>query len=90
MSIHIIANGDAHQLGEDQKLLDLFSFGFDHWLVQKCPDDVLERIKAIDTSAIGRAQRNQLLHLCHEPGVVGSSRVDLQACKLEYSIVSPK
>ena len=22
--------------------------------------------------------------------VVGSSRVDLQACKLEYSIVSPK
>ena len=24
------------------------------------------------------------------PGVVGSSRVDLQACKLEYSIVSPK
>ena len=24
------------------------------------------------------------------PNVVGSSRVDLQACKLEYSIVSPK
>ena len=24
------------------------------------------------------------------PGLVGSSRVDLQACKLEYSIVSPK
>ena len=24
------------------------------------------------------------------PAVVGSSRVDLQACKLEYSIVSPK
>ena len=24
------------------------------------------------------------------PGQVGSSRVDLQACKLEYSIVSPK
>ena len=23
-------------------------------------------------------------------GIVGSSRVDLQACKLEYSIVSPK
>jgi hypothetical protein len=69
MSTHIIAEGGAHQLGEDQKLLDLFSFGFDHWLVQKCPDDVLERIKAIDTSAIGRAQLNQLLHLCHEPGV---------------------
>ena len=25
-----------------------------------------------------------------DPGAVGSSRVDLQACKLEYSIVSPK
>ena len=24
------------------------------------------------------------------PSTVGSSRVDLQACKLEYSIVSPK
>ena len=24
------------------------------------------------------------------PSFVGSSRVDLQACKLEYSIVSPK
>ena len=26
----------------------------------------------------------------YENGKVGSSRVDLQACKLEYSIVSPK
>ena len=26
----------------------------------------------------------------HASGAVGSSRVDLQACKLEYSIVSPK
>ena len=26
----------------------------------------------------------------HERAKVGSSRVDLQACKLEYSIVSPK
>ena len=26
----------------------------------------------------------------HYPQAVGSSRVDLQACKLEYSIVSPK
>ena len=25
-----------------------------------------------------------------DPSAVGSSRVDLQACKLEYSIVSPK
>ena len=30
-------------------------------------------------------------HLNYIPGSsVGSSRVDLQACKLEYSIVSPK
>ena len=31
-------------------------------------------------------------HVPHEfvPKYVGSSRVDLQACKLEYSIVSPK
>ena len=28
-----------------------------------------------------------IIHLLHR---VGSSRVDLQACKLEYSIVSPK
>ena len=28
--------------------------------------------------------------LSGSPTVVGSSRVDLQACKLEYSIVSPK
>ena len=30
------------------------------------------------------------LPLYHDMGLVGSSRVDLQACKLEYSIVSPK
>ena len=30
-------------------------------------------------------------HLCEDASQeVGSSRVDLQACKLEYSIVSPK
>jgi hypothetical protein len=57
------------ELGGKQKLLDLFSFGFDHWLVQKSPDEVFERIKAIDTNPLGRAQLNQLLHLCHEPGV---------------------
>ena len=31
---------------------------------------------------------NILIQQAHIP--VGSSRVDLQACKLEYSIVSPK
>ena len=29
-------------------------------------------------------------NVCTIAGFVGSSRVDLQACKLEYSIVSPK
>ncbi len=57
------------EIEEKQKLLDLFSFGFDHWLVQKNPEEVFERIKAIDKNPIGRAQLNQLLHLCHEPGV---------------------
>jgi hypothetical protein len=57
------------ELEEKQKLLDLFSFGFDHWLVQKSPEEVFERIKAIGTNPLGRAQLNQLLHLCHEPGV---------------------
>ena len=51
------------------EMLELFSFGFDHWLVQKCPEDVFDRIKLIDNNPIGRAQLNQLLHLCHEPGV---------------------
>lgn len=59
----------GQEFGEKQKLLDLFSFGFDHWLVQKNPEEVFERIKAIDVNPIGRAQLNQLLHLCHEPGV---------------------
>ena len=57
------------ELGDRQSILDLFSFGFDHWLVQKGPEEVFERIKAIDENPIGRAQLNQLLHLCHEPGL---------------------
>jgi hypothetical protein len=59
----------GQNLGDNQKLLDLFSFGFDHWLVQWSPEEVFERIRSIDTKPIGRAQLNQLLHLCHEPGV---------------------
>ena len=43
----------------------------------------------------GLALIDKLAHVLHdlpknESGYVGSSRVDLQACKLEYSIVSPK
>src|SRR5260221_12893212 len=37
-----------------QKLLDLFSFGFDHWLGQKNPEEVFGRIKAIDKNPICR------------------------------------
>ena len=43
---------------------------------------VLERNTA--TNEVGRS------HPAREAQMVGSSRVDLQACKLEYSIVSPK
>jgi hypothetical protein len=59
----------SQELGDKQKLVDLFSFGFDHWLVRERPEEVFDRIRAIDTNPIGRAQLNQLLHLCHEPGV---------------------
>ena len=39
----------------------------------------------------GRADINSVQALLlYNIGDVGSSRVDLQACKLEYSIVSPK
>ena len=34
--------------------------------------------------------RNKVARTFKLPASVGSSRVDLQACKLEYSIVSPK
>ena len=37
-----------------------------------------------------REERFTVMKPVCETSVVGSSRVDLQACKLEYSIVSPK
>ena len=46
--------------------------------------------------AIGSGAKEESLRFIEQLGVrnilvdVGSSRVDLQACKLEYSIVSPK
>jgi hypothetical protein len=51
------------------------------------PDQVgtRARIESIDPS---RPER--LVGVASSAGAVGSSRVDLQACKLEYSIVSPK
>jgi len=57
------------ELGTKEKLLELFSFGFDDWLVQQTSEEVLERIRLLDKNPIGRSQLNQLLHLCHEPGV---------------------
>ena len=69
MSVNTPPRPIVQELGEKQKLLDLFSFGFDHWLVRKNPEEVFDRIRLIDTDPIGRAQLNQLLHLCHEPGV---------------------
>lgn len=54
---------------ENRRLLELFSFGFDSWLVRKMPEDVFERLKTIKEQPLGRSQFNQLLHLCHEPGV---------------------
>ena len=41
--------------------------------------------KGLDPKTMIEEQSNELMHQS-----VGSSRVDLQACKLEYSIVSPK
>ena len=45
---------------------------------------------AARTGAIARDVNAACRRPIEEAGVVGSSRVDLQACKLEYSIVSPK
>src|SRR6266852_7319005 len=59
----------VQELGAKEKLLELFSFGFDDWLVKQTSEEVLERIQLIDKNPVGRSQLNQLLHLCHEPGV---------------------
>jgi hypothetical protein len=69
MSINPQIEPESQQLDEKHKFLELFSFGFDRWLVRKTPADVFERLQEIDVKPIGRAQLNQLLHLCHEPGV---------------------
>ena len=44
---------------------------------------------ALEKIALEDAQCQRVEHAALN-GPVGSSRVDLQACKLEYSIVSPK
>jgi hypothetical protein len=52
-----------------QQVVDEFSFGFSDWLVKKMPSNVLDRLSTIEQEPLGRAQLNQLLHLCHEAGV---------------------
>ena len=39
---------------------------------------------------LGKKFSRHFSYECSSGRIVGSSRVDLQACKLEYSIVSPK
>jgi len=65
----VVAARDVKDSAEDEKLQELFSFGFNGWLVRHCPSEVQERILGIDKNSVGRSQLNQLLHLCHEPGV---------------------
>jgi hypothetical protein len=50
-------------------ILELFAFGFDSWLAKNTRQDVLDRLALLDEQPLGRAQFNQLLHLCHEPGI---------------------
>ena len=56
-------------------------------------EDVTDKINAgvkpeMSAAEAGQAQRAAMSQV--EKDCMGSSRVDLQACKLEYSIVSPK
>ena len=52
----------------------------------------IAKFRALLATPVDEAQRRVLTALLAEEQSreVGSSRVDLQACKLEYSIVSPK
>ena len=50
-------------------LAELFPFGFDQWLLKHSTPKVRERILSLGSAPLGRSQLNQLLHLCHEPGV---------------------
>ena len=49
-----------------------------------------ERMVGFTLAIAGVRNRKPFLHSHMTAVLVGSSRVDLQACKLEYSIVSPK
>lgn len=69
MATEKIAPVETSAAKADRTLLSSFSFGFDHWLFTKNPEEILQRIRTIDTNPIGRAQLNQILHLCHEAGI---------------------
>ncbi|MGH3170442.1 MAG: hypothetical protein ACRDN0_31740, partial [Trebonia sp.] len=43
--------------------------GLGTWFAAKAPSDVKERLTRLQDFPVGRSQLNQLLHLCHEPGV---------------------
>ncbi len=60
------ANGERNFA---RKIVGEFSFGFDDWLVRKAPAEVFNRLAQIGQDPLPQAQLNQLLHLCHEPGV---------------------
>ena len=51
---------------------------------------LLQLLRAGEGTAVLADYAGRMLAGSRGLGVVGSSRVDLQACKLEYSIVSPK
>jgi hypothetical protein len=69
MSMLVPENSLTGETSFAEKVVDTFTFGFDSWLVRKVPPVVLNRLSSIDKEPLGRAQLNQLLHLCHEPGV---------------------
>ena len=69
MSMLVPENPNSSETSFAEKVVDNFTFGFDSWLVRKVPQVVLNRLSSIDKEPLGRAQLNQLLHLCHEPGV---------------------
>jgi hypothetical protein len=52
-----------------EAIYEKFAFGFDTWLRDHAPVEVMERLKVIDHESLGHAQFNQLLHLCHQAGV---------------------
>ena len=67
-------------------------------LILTARDGIDDRVEGLDRGADDyllkpfamKELAARLRALLRRPGGVGSSRVDLQACKLEYSIVSPK